>query len=96
MRTNQMDRAIVVWGDGSYDTQRECVMCGSPTCSIPVHTEKYKIKVVGILDQIEEQNEELELAEMGINPVEVKDELAEYIAKEDAGEDDMASDYEAN
>lgn len=39
-----MDKAVVVWADGTYDINRTCVMCSSPKCSKPVYTERYKIK----------------------------------------------------
>jgi len=37
--------AHVVWGDGSGDTARECVICWSNTCVKPVHTDQYKVLV---------------------------------------------------
>lgn len=31
----------VIWADGSYDDQKECVVCHTQ-CQHPVHTERYK------------------------------------------------------
>ncbi len=85
-----LDKAVVRWNDGSYDVSRDCVMCFSPSCSIPVHTDNYKIKIVGVLDAIEEHQETSELAGMGIIENEhMGDAIDQLISKEDAGEDDV-------
>lgn len=82
-----LDTAVVRWNDGSYDVARDCTMCGSPTCSMPVHIDNYKVKVVGVLDEIEEQNDLSELDTLGM-PTPVISELDNYIAMEDKSEDD--------
>lgn len=88
MRSNVMDRAIVTWADGSHDTSRVCNMCHSTTCSQPVHAEKYKIQITGVLDLVEERQEQSELQDMGLID-EVASEVEMYIAKEDLSEDDI-------
>lgn len=33
---------MVVWADGTYDMTRTCDQCSSPTCSMPVHQDRYR------------------------------------------------------
>ncbi len=88
MSKNIVDSAVVRWNDGSYDVSRTCVMCGSPSCSMPVHHDNYKIKITGVLDPIEEHQEVTELESMGVAGRERHSELDKYVMAEDAGEED--------
>ncbi len=92
MSKNIVDSAVVRWNDGSYDVSRTCVMCGSPTCSMPVHNDNYRIKITGILDLIEEKQEFTELQSMGVGDERLS-ELDKYVMAEDK---DTGEDNEAN
>lgn len=88
MSKNILDSAVVRWNDGSYDVSRDCVMCASSTCSMPVHNDNYRIKITGKLDPIEEHQEVSEIKSMGIHD-DVMSDLDKVIMAEDAGEDDI-------
>lgn len=88
MSKNIVDSAVVRWNDGSYDVSRICVMCSSPTCSMPVHHDNYRIKITGVLDAIEEQQEVSELEAMGVE-TEALSTLDKYVMAEDQSEDEI-------
>jgi hypothetical protein len=36
-------QAIVVWADNTQDHEKDCSICYTQTCVMPVHREQYKI-----------------------------------------------------
>lgn len=39
--------SIVIWADGTEDTERECSICNTQACKIPVHKEEYNTALLG-------------------------------------------------
>ncbi len=89
-----MDKAVVVWADGTHDINRTCVMCSSPKCSMPVYTERYKIK--GIEQwEVDLNAEEADLAGLSdsyINNWQRKDAIDTAVAKENYAPEELEND----
>lgn len=65
-KSTNMESVAVTWKDGTHDSGSPCIICHVPSCSYPVHAERYReinapkqemweLKELG---EIELQNEE--------------------------------------